>query len=161
MRDLGHLEELSSTAALGLWADDVVIALDHAMSGRPLTEAKEGVLQGAATTLKAAAQQTEHPMETPKSSHALAATDSALTVAAALVQDQPEEDVQQLLLSMAEILDQAAAGQLSPEDADRTRKVIDLFGLLGERQLAASNSVLTSQKEARAWTGAPATSSFS
>jgi hypothetical protein len=161
MRDLGHLEELSSTAAVGLWADDVVIALDRALSGSSLSEASRDLLGSAAGTLKAAAEETEHPMEAPKSARALAATDSAMTAAAALVQDHPEEDIQRLLLSMSETLERAAAGRLSSEDSKSAKKVIDLFGLLGERQLMASNSVLTSRKEARAWTGAPATSSFS
>ena len=38
MRDLQRLEELSSAAALGLWADDVVLALDRARSGSALVE---------------------------------------------------------------------------------------------------------------------------
>jgi hypothetical protein len=161
MRDLGNLEELSSTAALGLWADDVVIALDHAMSEDSLTDATRETLRGAGNTLRAAAKQTENPMEAPKSARALAATDSALNAVAALVGGHPEEDVQRLLLSMADILDRAAARELSSNDTDRARQAIDLFGLLGELQLKESNSVLTSRKEAQAWTGVPATSSFS
>jgi hypothetical protein len=161
MRDLGHLEELSSTAALGLWADDVVIALDHAMSGRAISEGNKEILRSAADTLKAAAQQTAHPMEVPRSAHALAATDSALTAAAALVQGQPEQNIQSLLESMAKVLDQASSGHVSEKNLDYAKQVVNLFGLLGERQLMASNSVLASRKEARAWTEAPATSSFS
>jgi hypothetical protein len=161
MRDLGHLEELSSTAALGLWADDVVIALDQAASDRPLEESSAETLRQAADTLEIAARRTTHPLDTPKTAHALAATDSALTVATALVQGQPGEGVQQLLESMSGVLKKAAGGQLGPEDSDGIQGVMGLFGLLGEHQLVASNSVLTSRKEARAWTGAPATSSFS
>ena len=161
MRDLGHLEELSSTAALGLWADDVVMALDQAKTGAPLGEAHRDILQGAAATLEAAAHPAEHPPEAPGSVRALAASENAQTVAAALVQGHPKADVQRLLASMAEVLDHAAAGRLSPGDADRVDEVIELFGVLGERQLMASNSMLTSRKEARAWTGTPATSNFS
>lgn len=161
MRDLGHLEELSSTAALGLWADDVVIALDQAMSGRGVSEGHKGLLLEAAGMLKDAAERTEHPMEAHRSAYALAATDSALDVASALVREHPQEDVQGLLKSMAELLEQASRGELKPEDADPANQVLDLFGLLGERQLIASNSVLNSRKESRAWMGAPATSNSS
>lgn len=159
MRDLGHLEELSSTAALGLWADDVVIALDRAVSGAA-TAADREILRDAAATLKAAVQRTEHPLDPPRSGHSLAATDSALTVAATLVQGRQADGVRQILESTAEILDRASAEPPKPQNSEQIGQAIDLFGLLGERQLAASNSVLTSWKEARAWTGAPAISSF-
>jgi hypothetical protein len=161
MRDLQHLEQLSSTAALGLWADDVVLALDRAMSDAALTDAQVGLLREAAEMLEAALERTEHPMTTPKTARALAATDTALTVVATLVRAQPEKSERELLAAMASILRQAAGGALTADDAERVRPVTDLFGMVGEHQLVASNSVLTSRKEAQGWTGAPAISSSS
>lgn len=161
MRDLQHLEELSSTAALGLWADDVVLALDRATSGDGLSAAHAGLLREAAEMLDAALERTEHPLTTPKTARALAATDTALTVVATLVRSQPEKSERELLAAMASVLREAANGALTADDAERVRPVMDLFGMVGEHQLVASNSVLTSRKEARAWTGAPAISSSS
>ena len=82
MRDLQRLEELSSAAALGLWADDVVLALDRATSGFALAETDATLLSDAAEMLEAALQRTEHPLATPKSARGLAATNTALTLVA-------------------------------------------------------------------------------
>ncbi|MCA1706696.1 MAG: hypothetical protein LC808_26905 [Actinobacteria bacterium] len=161
MRDLQHLEELSSTAALGLWADDVVLALDRATSSEALNDAQAGLLRDAAEILEAALQRSEHPLTTPKTARTLAATDTALTVVATLVQGRPEKSERELLAPMASVLREAADGALTVDDADRIHPVMDLFGMVAEHQLVASNSVLTSRKEGRAWTGAPAISSFS
>jgi hypothetical protein len=161
MRDLRHLEELSSTAALGMWADDVVLALDRATSGAGLTDAQAGLLREAAEMLEAALKRTEHPLTTPRTARQLAATDSALTVVATIVRSQPETSERDLLEAMASVLREAAAGRLGAEDTERIRPVMDLFGMVGEHQLVASNSVLTSRKEVRAWTETPATSSSS
>jgi len=161
MRDLQHLEELSSTAALGLWADDVVLAVDRATSSASLSDAQAGVLREASEMLEAALERTEHPLTTPKTARGLAATDTALTVVATLVQGQPEKSERELLTAMASVLREAADGALTMDDAERLSPVMDLFGMVGEHQLIASNSVLTSRKEARAWTGAPAISGSS
>ena len=161
MRNLRHLEELSSTAALGLWADDVVLALDRATSGAELSDAHAGLLLEAAEILEAALERTEHPLTTPKTARALAATDTTLTVVATLVRARPEKSERELLKAMARVLREATEGKLSETDADRVRPVMDLFGMVGEHQLVASNSVLTSRKEARAWTEAPAISNSS
>jgi hypothetical protein len=161
MRDLQHLEELSSTAALGLWADDVVLALDRAISGPALANAQADILREAAEMLEAALERTEHPLTTPSTARALAATDTALTVLATLVRSQPNKSERELLEAMAGILREAADGALSVSDAERVQPVMDLFGMVGEHQLVASNSVLTSRKEERAWTEAPAISSSS
>ena len=80
---------------------------------------------------------------------------------ATLVQGQPEKSERELLTAMASVLREAADGALTMDDAERLSPVMDLFGMVGEHQLIASNSVLTSRKEARAWTGAPAISGSS
>jgi hypothetical protein len=161
MRDLQHLEELSSTAALGFWADDVVFALDRATSGAELSRTQADLLREAAETLKEALERTEDPLMTPKTARALAATNTTLTVIATLARTRPEKSERELLEAMTKVLLEAAEGKLSETDADRVRPVMDLFGMVGEHQLVASNSVLTSRKEARAWTEAPAISSSS
>src|SRR5689334_2200386 len=67
MRDLQRLEELSSAAALGLWADDIVLALDRAATDAELVDADTRLLTDAAEMLEAALERTEHPLATPKS----------------------------------------------------------------------------------------------
>lgn len=156
MRDFEHIEELNSTAALGLWADDVVLALDQAQSDDDLSPSYKILLEEAADVLRAAAHRTEQPLTTPRSARDLAATDSTLMAIATMA---PEEaDVSERLEAMAEILGRAASKELSTEDADPVQTVMNLFGQLGEQQLAASNSMLLSQKEGRGWVGALTTS---
>ena len=161
MRDLQRLEQLSSTAALGLWADDVVLALDRAMSGSGLTDADPQLLNEAAEMLEAALERSEHPLSAPRSARSLAATNTALTIVATLAREQPGGDEQQLLHAMASVLREAASGGIRAEDADRVEPVMDLFGMLGEHQLVASNSVLASRKDSRAWTETPSISNSS
>jgi len=156
MRDFEHIEELNSTAALGLWADDVVLALDQAQSGGDLSASYKILLEGAADVLRAAARRTEQPLTTPRSARDLAATDSTLMALATMAPEAA--DVSQRLEAMAGILGRAAAKELSTEDAGPLQTVMNLFGQLGEQQLAASNSMLLSQKEGRGWLGALTTS---
>jgi hypothetical protein len=160
MRDLQRLEQLSSTAALGLWADDVVLALDRAISGVGSAEADPRLLTDAAEMLDAARERTERPLSAPRSARSLAATNTALTIVATLVRDQPGRDEAELLAAMASVLRDAATGGISSEDADRVEPVMDLFGMVGEHQLVQSNSVLASRKDPRTWTETPSISNF-
>jgi hypothetical protein len=160
MRDLQRLEELSSTAALGLWADDVVLALDRATAPDGVRDSDRQLLNDAATMLEETLERATQPLSTPKSARALAATDTTLTVVAVLAQEQAG-DGQELLAQMAKIIREAAEGALTAADAERVQPVIALFGLVSEYQLVESNSVLTSRKDTRPWTATQAISSFS
>jgi hypothetical protein len=157
MRDLQRLEKLSSTAALGLWADDVVLALDRATSSHALDTADIDLLNDAAEMLDTALQRTENPFTAPSSARALAATDTTLTIAATLAREQTDIDEHGLLTAMAAILRKAADGSLSGDDDQRVDRTMKLFGLLGEHQLIESNSVLTSRQDAKVWTEIPTT----
>lgn len=161
MRDLQRLEELSSAAALGLWADDVVLALDRATSSGGIADADPQLLNDAAEMLEAALLRSEQPLAAPRSARSLAATNTALTIVATLARAQPGSDEQEILRAMAAILRDAAKGGLRPGDADRVGSVMELFGMLGGHQLVESNSVLASRKDPSAWTATPSTSSSS
>jgi hypothetical protein len=151
MRDLQRLEELSSTAALGLWAGDVVLALDRASTPDNVSESDRQLLNDAATMLEETLERAARPLSTPKSARALAATDTTLTAVAVLAQEQAGNQ-QELLAEMAKIIREASEGVLTTNDAERLQQVIALFGLVGELQLVESNSVLTSRKDTRTWT---------
>lgn len=160
MRDLQRLEELSSTAALGLWADDVVLALDRATSPEGVGDADNQLLNDAAEMLEETLERTTRPLSTPKSARALAATDTTLSAVAVLAQEQ-DGDERKLLAQMSKIIREAADGALTTADAERMQPVIALFGLVSELQLVKSNSVLTSRKDTRSWTATQAISSSS
>jgi len=161
MRDLQRLEALSSAAALGLWADDVVLALDRATSGTGLADADPQLLNDAAEMLEATLERTERPLSRPRSARSLAATNTALRIVADLLREQPGSDEREILRTMASILRDAASGSVSPDDAKRVEPVMELFGMLGEHQLVESNSVLASRKDPSAWSATPSTSNFS
>ena len=155
MRDLQRLEELSSAAALGLWADDIVLALDRVTSGAAITQSDTDLLTAAAEMLEAALERAEHPLAPPKSAHGLAATNTALNLVATLARQQPGTNQQAILRAMASILREAALGSLGGDASERVRPVMELFGMIGEQQLVASNSVLASRKDLGAWTATP------
>jgi len=159
MRDLQRLEELSSTAALGLWADDVVLALDRATRGS-VSQPDRELLIDAATMLEQALERTAQPLATPRSARDLAATNTALSALATLAHEQlGDED--QLLARMAKTIRAASEGTLGPDDVDRLERVITLFELVSERQLVESNSVLMSRKDTEPWTAIQTTLSSS
>lgn len=159
MRDLQRLEELSSTAALGLWADDVVLALDRATRGS-VSQPDRELLIDAATMLEQALERTAQPLATPRSARDLAATNTALSALATLAHEQlGDED--QLLARMAKTIRAASKGALGPDDVDRLERVIALFELVSERQLVESNSVLMSRKDTEPWTAIQTTLSSS
>lgn len=154
MRDLQRLEELSSAAALGLWADDVVVAISHASSETPLTDADKTVLEEAADTLESAAKRTAKPLSTPPTARALAATDTALVAVATLVGETGEDDRKKLMTALAKAIRRTAKGALiEDDDPAQLRLAMNLFGIFGELQLVESNSVLTARKDSSAWTG--------
>jgi len=162
MRDLQRLERLSSTAALGLWADDVVLALDRAATGRgSRSESDVRLLGDAAEVLDAAWQRTDQPLVSPRSARALAATDTTLSAVAALLRGQSEGDRQHLLEVTAKVVRGAASGSLTDGDGERVQAAMKLFGIVGEQQLVESNSVLSSSKDARVWTETKTISNFS
>jgi hypothetical protein len=159
MRDLQRLEELSSTAALGMWADDVVLALDRS-TRNPVNEADRELLLAAAGMLEQALERTAQPLDAPRSARDLAATNTALSALAMLAHEQLGAQ-SQLLDDMAKTIRAASEGSLGPDDADRLQPVIALFELVGERQLVESNSVLRSGKDTEPWTAIQTTlSSF-
>jgi hypothetical protein len=162
MRDLQRLEKLSSTAALGLWADDVVLVLDRATSGGTLDAADVALLNEAAEMLDAARERTEQPLSAPRSARSLAATTTTLTIVASFARERTGRGERELLSTMATALRDAAAGRLSDESNHaNVDAVMDLFGMLGEHQLVESNSVLASRKDMRTWTEMPLTSNSS
>lgn len=163
MRDRQRLEELSSTAALGLWADDVVLALHRAVSAAGPSEADAALLREAADVLEAAQARTERPLSTP-SGRALAATDTALSAVAAVArapasaENGAGESADRLLARVSKALLAAAAGRLRATAEEDLEPLIAVFSTIGRSQLIESNSVLSSRKDAGAWTAMPKTS---
>ncbi len=160
MRDLRRLEELSSTAALGLWADDIVLALDRANTAERVSDADVVLLENAADVLDEARLRTAEPLLPPTSSRALAATDTALTAVALLAHGRAADE-QQMLADVAQTIRSVAANESVDRDVERLRAAMDLFGLIGERQLDESNAVLASRKHTQAWTEPQTISNFS
>ncbi len=168
MRDLQRLEELSSTAALGLWAeDDVVLALHRATASDTPSEADQRLLTNAASTLIATQTRADQPLSTPSSARDLAATDTALSVVATFAQEHALSDedraleVRELLSAMAKVLHDAAEGRLAGAEEQQLEPALSFFGTVGEVQLAESNSVLASRKDPGPWTATRMISSSS
>lgn len=160
MRDLQRLERLSDSAALGLWADDVVVALHHARISAPPQAAEKALLASAAEVLDAALQQAEEPSAAPRAARGLIATTTARSLAASLAKGSGDDD-SELLRAMASVLRAAAEGSLFEDSGAEVDMVTRLFAMLGEHQLVESSSVLSSRKDASTWTATTSTSSFS
>jgi len=158
MRDMQRLEELSSAAALGLWADDVVVAISRAARGISLSSADRQLMEEAADVLANAAKRTATPLATPSTARALAATDTALAAVATLMSDGKTPARERTMMALPKVIGKAVKGSLEDDDSTELELAMRLFGVFGELQLVESNSVLTSRKDARAWTGTQAIS---
>jgi hypothetical protein len=154
MRDLQRLEELNSTAAVGLWAGDIVLALHRASLGKPLSSDQQ-LLEQAAAILEDALRRTDTPLAAPRSAHAFAASDTALTVVSALarVEHDAPEHAHDLLIELVGTVRQAASGDLG--DPDAVAPLLKLFGTVSQIQLRQSNSVLASSHDLSLWTATP------
>ncbi len=167
MRDLQSLENLSSTAALGLWADDVVLALYRAITGATIGERDKRILSDAATTLAATRTRADEPLAPAGTARDLAASDTALSVVASLAQEQSgsqEDRAQEIggyLSAMADVLNEAAEGRLAGATEEQLQPALRFFGTVGEVQLMESNSVLAARKDLGAWTAMRTISSYS
>jgi hypothetical protein len=156
MRDLQHLEKLSETAAIGLWADDVVLALYRAAQSAP-SSADRLVLAAASKRLAATQKLADKPLYQASSARDLAATDTALNVASTIARGEGAGEVdrgariRELLSSMARLLDDAAKGKMTGAPTEQLEPALGFFGAVGEVQLMESNAVLTSRKDAGPW----------
>lgn len=160
MRDLQRLEKLSSTAALGLWADDVVIALDRARSGAQIDAAERELLESAAARLDEIRDQADRDIDVSRSARSLATAGTALTAIATLA-DEENSDEQHLLVEIAEVIRKVAHRKLESEDAAPLELALNAFVLIGEHLLAESNAVLMHRKDTDTWTATQMISSFS
>jgi hypothetical protein len=166
MRDLQRLEELGSSAALGLWADDIVLALDRAVNGGPPDETDADLLNDGADMVDEAVERTDHPLRAPSSRRALAATDGALEVVASLARGQGTNNADEantertVLTTIAATLRAAATRSLNATDQERIDEAASFFSKLGQLQLIHSNSVLGARKDLRGWTEMHTISSF-
>ena len=152
MPDRQRVGELNFKAALGMWANDVILALDHAATPAGPSEDDRRILTEAAEMLETAKRRTEEPLRTPSTAKALAATDSALSALASLTLDQRSGGDSAFLADMASLLRKAAVGELESTEHERLDSVMTLFAMVADRLLADSNPLLAPSREKSAWT---------
>lgn len=153
MQDLHRLEQLGSTAALGMWANDTILALDRIERGKQADE-DIALLREAADALQAASKEQEQPDSQMPSS--LAFIERALDVAERLTVGKGNDAALELLAELSHELSQIVETQ----QLEKAEKIVNFFATLSRQQLAATQSVLNSPQEA-SWTAGPATLSFS
>lgn len=155
MQDLQRLEQLSSTAALGMWANDAILALDRIERGKAGGNEDFALLAEAAAALEAASRD-EKKADGPMSAVALAFGERALDVAERMTIGKGGDAAQEVLADISGELRQI----VETRSAEAPEKAVAFFGALSRQQLAATQSVLNSRQEA-SWTAGPATLSFS
>lgn len=153
MQDLHRLEQLGSTAALGMWANDTILALDRIERGKQAGE-DIALLREAADALQAASKEQEQSDSQMPSS--LAFIERALDVAERLTVGKGNDAALELLAELSRELSQIVETQ----QLENAEKIVNFFATLSRQQLAATQSVLNSPQEA-SWTAGPATLSFS
>ncbi len=157
MRNLQRLERLSSATGLGLWAEGVISALDRVTRLNQREDADLKSLESAAGVLEVARNRSAEPGKAISTAKALAATDTALDVAEALVDDDSPEKTQEILDEVAAILRQAAGRRENLDIAP----AVEFFSTIGRHQLAEGYRVVGSTGGSKPWTAASMTSSFS
>lgn len=161
MRNLQRLESLSSATSLGLWAEGVISALDRVTRLDQKEKWDLDTLEDAARVLEAARSQSERSTSAHPGANALAATNTALDVAEALVEDHSPEKTQKILDEVAGILRQAADIQKDAGEALEIGPAVDFFSTIGRHQLAEGYRVVGASGGSKLWTAESMTSSFS
>lgn len=158
MRNLERIEKLSSATALGLWAENVILATDRLVRLEQDTGSDKALLIDAAEVLDAAIERSEEPFAALQTTKAVAATDTALDIAEELSDDPSPEKTQETLRSVSSILREVAAG----EGADLDLKpAMSFFSAVGKHQLALGSSISGYSGRAGSWVARPMTSNFS
>ena len=155
MRDLQRLEQLSSTAALGMWANDAILALDRVARGKSVGDVDFILLGEAAAALDAASHEREQP-DGPRPISSISLVERALEVAERMTVGKGGDAARTLLADLAQELREIIETHRT-EDPERA---VAFFSALSRQQLAATQSVLNSRQEA-SWTAGPMTLSFS
>jgi hypothetical protein len=159
MRDLQRIEKLSASAALGLWADDVVMALDRATHAA-LTAADRTLLNEAAEIVELTQSRTSEPLTAPESQQALTATDATLA-AVAVIARRSGLDEEAILTAIAKTVRDVASQTPRRVNEKQLASAMSVFATVGEHQLDESSSVLSSRQDARQWTAMHTISSCS
>jgi len=161
MRDRQRVEELSFAAALGMWANDVILAVYRVSTSRRPTKTDIRILLDAANVVDEARQRAEDPLISSPSRRALAETESTLSAAATLAREAPGRDQKEFLRQVIATLRETATRASSVEQG-RLDATIELFSRMAEAQLVESNSVLGHQRSDReAWSATTTTSTSS
>ncbi|HEX2084282.1 MAG TPA: hypothetical protein VHF89_01255 [Solirubrobacteraceae bacterium] len=159
VRDYRGLEEITEAVSTGLLVGDVVLAIDARLAGREIGDEEKGVLAAGAQLLRALASP-DAAGPGPATTASLAATGAALDAVAAIGADRPPDEIRDHLLHLATALDAAATDDGAVERAS-LEKVVELFSLVGDLELAHVNSVSRERQDPGRWLGRPTPSSLS
>jgi len=159
MRDRQRVEALSLAAAIGLWANDVVLALYHATTDEEVDAQDANLLSGAADRLQEATSRADKPLQTPLPTSGLATSEAVLN-AATILAAHNRVGIGDVLIPAADTLRQAATGSLRSLTTPQYDAVTLLFATVAEFQLIESNSVLSHHKDQRQWMETHTISSF-
>lgn len=151
MRDRQMVEELSVAAAVGLWADDVVLAVDRIMHS-PNTVATEDsqLLMDAAATVDQARRLIDEPMAATTGIHDVASMDASLTLASALLQEERATNSGHVFERIARTLRSVADASVRTE-SDEINKLLAVFARIAEIQLRESSAFLIEGTEGAGW----------
>lgn len=153
MKDAMGVERMSSIAARGLWADDVVVAIHHRTQGAPLSPPERETLEYAANVLNAVRSLFEDPAGISDGVDSPDTVDSAVMACQVLLGDEDLEATETAISEMLSAVT-SATGTGIPTDDEMPGLVLasKLFGILGVSQIEESSSVLWTGKDSGQWT---------
>jgi len=150
VRDLRHLEELSSATAFGSWANDVVVALDRARLGDQFGDGDVEVLGEAAVLLRGLDDRNLR-RQASGVARSLTAGQTTRTAFASVIGRDEGRDQKAILERLASTVEKAAKRAIPTGDNASVDALIHLFERIGDLQLVKSNSIWSARKRA-AWT---------
>lgn len=159
VRDYRGLEEITEAVSTGLLVGDVVLALDARLAGRTIGDEERDALSAGAQLLRSLASP-ETPGPGPTTTASLAAAGAALDAVAAIGANRPPDEIRDHLLQLATAVDAAATENGEPE-REPLERVVELFSLVGDLELAHVNSVSRERQDPGRWLGRPTPSSLS
>lgn len=147
MQDLHRQEELSGVVALGLSAEEVVLAAGRLSRGS-VDEADVPTVEYGARVLRALGDVVANPFGIASDSAGFMSSDGFIDAIRAVRAQAPGQDLKSYSEALADVLEKAGRGEdLVASDRETLERVRDLFGAVGKTAMARANDLSQPQRD--------------
>jgi hypothetical protein len=156
MRDFERLEELSSTVQSGLKSNEVIWAIDKALSGEALEEGERESLARGSEILEGVGEP-EGSGETPEArrSQSMLGGEAVATLRIAVLsaanRDEDDEQANAIATELAQALKAVSRGEAAATHRDALESALEVFSMISEVKLGQASGIVRTRRESALW----------